>query len=124
MWGNGGDSGSSGRGDRKFERKWRVYEPITAGWELFRSVMDDVPYLRVSHSFTLDYIISISIICQVVIVVRHCRPARSVERRWQTGEVDNDGAKLQDPERGICVQLVREHCRRGQLCDSYSSSEY
>ena len=74
-------------------------------------------------AFTLNYIISASIICRVVTGVRHCRPARGVERRWQTGRVDSDGAKLQDPERAICVQPVREQCLRGQLCDSYSSSE-
>ena len=82
-----------------------------------------MPYLHVSHSFTLDYIISVSINCPVVIVVRHCRLVRSVVCRWQTGRVDSDGAKLQDPERGICIQPVREQCLRGQLRDSCSSSE-
>ena len=105
---------------QKVREKWRAYEPITAGWEL-------IPLCRgrctFSHSFTLDYIIPFSIDCRVVIVVRHRRLARRVKCRWRTGRLASDGAKLQDPERGICIQPVREQCLRGQLRDSCSSSK-
>ena len=96
-----------------------TYEPITAGWELFRSVMDDIPCTSRTASLWITSYRSLPIVGSS----RHCRLARSVECRWQTGRVDSDGAKLQDPERGVCIQPVREQYLRGQLRDSCSSSE-